>query len=251
MQLIKRIIRHCLDQTPYKIRRRRPEKVLPPPTFENVKLALAWYVQSSALQTFVQIGASDGVSGDSVHPFVRTGRLKSLLVEPVAHSFLKLQKAYQGVPNVTSVHAAVGRADGVVTLYKVADSGRTIDPFWSSQLASFSKAHILKHGVPEAEIESVQVPCYTLQSLLSNHGFDSLGFLQVDTEGFDAEVVKMALQLPVPPGCINFENVHLDSPAVTEVFAALEKHHYVWTHDQWNTLALRENLIESWSRQRS
>lgn len=248
MQAVSRILRKLVNRLPFEIKRRNPaSSVLPEATLDNIQMALAYYLLAETAPTFVQIGASDGVSGDSVHAFVKRGRMRSVLVEPIGSSFQKLKDAYAEVDNVVLVQAAIGTSDGWVELYKVKEDGRALDPYWSRQLASFSKHHLLRHGVPEEEIEVVEVPSFTLSSLMTNHGLERIDILQVDTEGFDAEIVKMALQLPLPPECINFENAHLDSATRQRLFPLLEKKGFKWTHDRWNSLALHERLIERWS----
>jgi len=248
MRAVSRIFRRLINRLPFEIRRRNAASpVLPEATFDNIQMALAYYLRTEAVPTFVQIGASDGVSGDSVHAFVKRGRMHSVLVEPIGSSFQKLKDAYAGVDNVVLVQAAIGTSDGSAELYKVKEDGKALDPYWSRQLASFSKHHLLRHGVPEEEIEVVEVPSLTLSSLMANHGLERIDILQVDTEGFDAEIVKMALQLPFPPECINFENAHLDSATRQSLYPLLEKKGFKWTHDRWNSLALHEGLIERWS----
>lgn len=245
--MIKAILRRCLRWTPYELRRRHEERILPDATFETIKLALAYFLESKPLPTFVQVGACDGVSGDPAHNFIRQGRIKAVLIEPIEQSWVKLRKTYEGVPNVSTVHAAVGNQDGEVTLFRVKETGKTVDKFWATQLASFNRAHLVAHGVPDHEIEAVQVPSLTLKTLISQHGMAKIDLLQIDTEGFDAEVVKMALDLPAPPDVINFENVHLTPDATDEVFNRLKKSGYVWTHDKWDTLAIHQGLVERWT----
>jgi hypothetical protein len=74
-----------------------------------------------------------------------------------------------------------------------------------------------------------------------------IGFLQVDTEGYDAEVVRMAMQLESPPAYINFENVHLPGgPGLDALFEQLKAAGYLWIHDKWNTLAVHRSASAAW-----
>jgi FkbM family methyltransferase len=249
MGIAKEFIRGCFNLTPYEIRRRRKQaRVLPTPTFENIQLALAYYLKTNRNLTFVQVGACDGVSGDPICGFIKQGKLNAVLVEPIASCFVKLEQTYRGVPNVRLVQAAIGSQDGEVTLYKVKEGATSIASFWSAQLASFSKTLLNEHGVAEHEIEPVKVRCLTLASLVRELDLGAIDILQVDTEGFDSEIVKMALRLPVIPECINFENTHLDDKKQNEVFSLLAQHGYSWTHDDWNTLALNKRLTDRWTQ---
>lgn len=251
MHLIKNLARRCLESIPFEVRRREVTKSLPPATFDSIKLALAYYSESTTHANLLVVGACDGVSGDPSHDFIKSGRIHAILVEPIEQSFQKLTQVYAGMPNVTLIRAAIARHEGEMTIYKVKEGASSIDAYWGSQLASFDKKHILKHRVADNDIESVVVPCLSLASLSAKCNFESIDILQVDTEGFDAVIVKMALELTPVPECISFENEHLDDCARREVFQLLEQHGYVWTHDNWNTLALHDRLIQRWTRRRS
>jgi FkbM family methyltransferase len=240
------LIKSCLNFSPFEIKRRQIGTALPPANMDNIGLALAYYMATETSPIFVQVGACDGTTGDTSHAFIVRGKMRAVLVEPIEQCFRKLKKVYQGVPNVTTVQAAVGVTNGELDLFKIKAGGSSIDPMWGTQLASFSKSHLLKHGVPEGEIERVRVPCLTLASLMTQTGLKRIDVLQVDTEGLDAEIVGMALDLPSLPECISFENVHLSPHATIGLFTRLESHGYRWTHDQWNTLALHESLTKRW-----
>lgn len=246
LRLIKSLVHKALSCTPYEFRRRVPDHSLPEPTLENIQLLLAFYCHTRPSARFVQIGACDGVSGDAVHDFIHGGTLRALVVEPVPRSFEKLRQAYRHAENVTPAQVAIGTKDGEATMFKVKDGAHSIDAYWAHQLTSFQREHLLRHRVPESDIESITVPSLTLQSLLHTFHFDGIDILQVDTEGFDAEIVRMALELPEPPQCINFENVHLTAPAKAELFPLLEAKGYLWTHDKWNTLAVQEKVLKGW-----
>jgi len=252
--LFKYFAKAALLRTPYEFSRRKQRNTLPSSTFENIIVALAYYGAVKQPPAFVQVGACDGVSGDSVHRFVKRGCMKALLVEPMKIPFDKLRQTYEGVPNVTLLQTAIGKQDGEVVMYKakneedsiVIKHGKSIDAFSLRQLASFQKAHLIKHGLPEGEIEAVKVPCLTLSSLMTRCGFNRIDVLSVDTEGFDADIVEMALQLPEVPECINFENIHLKPETVPNLFNMLRENGYVWTHDNWNTMALHAKLLQRW-----
>jgi len=246
MNPVKSLIRHAFSLTPYEIRRRQTQRELPPGTFESIQLVLTHYLTCRPGATFVQIGACDGVSEDHVHDFVRKGVFQALLVEPIPENFERLRKSYEGAKNVVTARVAIGDQDGEIDLFKVKEGSQSTDPYWARQLASFDRAHLMRHGVSSDDIEMVRVPCLTLSSLIKRHQFDKIDILQVDTEGLDAEIVEMALRLPVLPECINFENFHLNAGKTPELFSRLQAHGYRWTHTYWNTLAVHKHVIDRW-----
>jgi FkbM family methyltransferase len=244
MNAVKSFVRHAFSLTPFEIRRRPARRELPTATFESVHLVLAHYLTCRPGATFVQIGACDGVSEDPVHDFIRKDVFQALLVEPIPENFDRLRKSYEGAKNVVTARIAIGDRDGEIDLFKVKDGSQSKDPYWARQLASFDRGHLLRHDVSSDDIEMVRVPCLTLSSLMKRYQFDKIDILQVDTEGFDAEIVGMALRLPVLPEWINFETFHLDADETTDIFSRLQAHGYRWTHNYWNTLAVHERVIE-------
>ena len=61
----------------------------------------------------------------------------------------------------------------------------------------------------------------------------------VDTEGFDAEIINMALDMDIPPNILCFEYIHLAKNEIFNLFNRLEKMSYKWIHDSMNSLAIR------------
>ncbi len=226
--------------------RRQLRRAVPPATFCTVQLALAYQLARWSGGTLVQIGACDGTAGDPISQFLRRGVMRAILVEPVEAHFHELEKTYAGVAGVSLVRAAVAHQDGVATMYRARKAGRWEADEWVGQITSFDPSHLIKHGVRPAEIESVDVPAISLGSLLSQFGMHQIDFLQIDTEGFDAEVVKMALALPQTPSVINFERVHLTVAGLKEIFELLENHGYSWVHSSFDTLALHHRFTETW-----
>ena len=241
MGIAKNLLRHILKKTRYELAEKQQR--LPTPTFDNVKLVLALYSITQPNPTFVQIGAYDGQTDDPASEYVLTGKMKCLLVEPIETSFRKLKKIYDDVPNVHLMQAAIGNSDGNTIMFKV-KQGSQSDSIPTGGLASFDKAHLLKHGIRKDDIEQVNVPCMTLKTLLTKFHLAKIDILQIDTEGFDAEIIKMALTLDNIPGCINFENLHLSLETKTEVYALLTRNGYVYSHDKFNTMALHRRLTD-------
>ncbi|MFM9058297.1 MAG: FkbM family methyltransferase [Planctomycetaceae bacterium] len=233
LKAVKSTIYRLLQWTPYEVRRR-----LPSSSFEAVRLAIAYHACRNPTGIILQVGAFDGRSGDPLAAFLRQGRAKAILVEPIDEHFRMLQRTYDGVEGITFVQAAIARNDGEATMYRATTAGRWRGDPWVGQIASFDRRHLLKHGVRRDEIEEVAVPALSVASVLARCGVESVAFVQVDAEGFDAEVVGMALDLPVPPNFINFERLHLGVGQVTDICRKLERHGYGFIHGRCDTLAI-------------
>lgn len=224
--------------------RRSRRKAVPQTTFSSVQLAMAYYLTQSQDVVLVQVGACDGVHGDPIRPFLEKTSIRAILVEPLDSNFQKLEKLYGESANVSLVQAAISHEDGDSTFYRGKEAGRWVGSEWVGQVASFDKKHLHRHGLRPEEIEAVVVPSMTISTLCNRFGLQKIDFLQVDAEGFDAEVVKMALDVSPVPSVINFERMHLTTDAIKDLFRCLKDHGYQWTHDTYDTLALHNRFVE-------
>jgi FkbM family methyltransferase len=238
----KAVVRNILNATPYSIK-----KNIPAPTFNAVRFGLAHFISHSPKGVIVQIGAYDGVSGDPVYEFVHQGRLRAVLVEPIESSFLKLQETYSGIDRVSLVPAAIAHQDGKAKMYRAKNSGRWLNDNWVGRVTSFDRKHLLRHGVRKSEIEEVYVEAITLKTLTARFDIDSPWFLQIDAEGFDAEVAEMALSLSCLPDFINFEHANLSPKSVRSVFDKLQAAGYAWLHSSVDTLAIHKRITNRFS----
>jgi hypothetical protein len=75
-------------------------------------------------------------------------------------------------------------------------------------------------------------------------GLTRIDLLQIDVEGFDAQVVRMALKLPVLPDCIHFEHLHLGNADRKPLFDSLHSSGYLLGYDAWNVLALQTQVMD-------
>lgn len=224
---------------PFEIRR-----CLPVITLEPLDLLLANHSHFGEGITIVQVGACDGVTNDPIwHALTRPSN-RAILIEPNPLAFARLKAAYVDNPNITCIQAAIGQQDGEAYLYRVKLSGSSdASADQSLQISSFYKEHLEKHGRKGDDIERITVPCRTLPSLLSEFGVKKVDLLQIDAEGFDAAVVRMAMEMPAKPNCINFEHIHLKGPDRKPLFKLLDNNNYLLSYDEWNILAMQRSLL--------
>jgi len=214
-------------------------------TLEPLDLILANYGASGRMINIVQVGACDGCTNDPVFDHVAKGSARAILIEPNPFAFERLQKNYGNHKNVTLVQAAIGEQDGEAQLYRIKNSGRkAAEGDLSLQLASFYREHLERHGIKPEEIERITVQCRSLSSLVDELALTTIDLLQIDAEGFDATVVRMALSMPVRPNCINFEHRHLKPADRRPLFDLLKASDYLLGYDEWNILALQRRCLE-------
>jgi FkbM family methyltransferase len=187
---------------------------IPVQPFSVLPYVVAEQLQRDPQFFFLQIGANDGVVADPIHDLVRKYNLAGLLVEPLPDLFERLKANYADQPRVAFERCAIGREDGEASLYRVRADAPL--PRWAHSIASFDRGHLrghlkgIKNGISNVEqyVEEVKVPSLKLSTLLRKHGIHDLTLLQVDTEGFDCEIVRMALEAGLRPAIINYEFLH-------------------------------------------
>ena len=97
------------------------------------------------------------------------------------------------------MNVAIGATDGNIPLYRIRP-GETRGPNWRHMIASFHKGVLMKHAdrIPDLEsmIEVENTRCVTFETVFEKTGAEHVDLLQIDAEGFDAEVLRI---LTFPP----------------------------------------------------
>ena len=229
------------------IRSKYARKYLPKPTIENIKILAHLHLLTGKKVTLMQVGACDGFTSDSIFEYVKKGSINAFLIEPVKVNFNKLEDFYKGIENAVLINSAVADKDEIRPMYSIKDEGKWKDIGWARQLASFYKEHLLKHGFHDSEIVEQMVNCKMLSTIVQDYSISNLDILLIDTEGFDGEVVKMALRQGIKPNYIVFENAQLVQNYCQEeldsLYSELAENGYDWTHDRINTMAIKKSYI--------
>ena len=172
----------------------------------------------------IQIGANDGITHDPIHKYIKRDNWQGVLLEPQSEVFDKyLSRIYRKNHKIHTLNAALGVENGSQKIYKVG----FCDMRWATGLATFKrstledafrsgkvKKNCQRYGIPYPEakkdqimVEEVEVICP--QTLLTQYGIDQIDLLQIDTEGFDYQIIQM-FNIPIcKPRVIIYENVHL------------------------------------------
>lgn len=167
---------------------------------------------------FLQIGAFDGVGDDDLRELVTTHRLRGVLVEPQPSAFGRLQRAYRDQPQVTLLQAAIAEREGTREFYCRRDV--------ATMAASFDRDHLLRHGIPEAEIVAQTVVCHTVESALHTAGLDRVDLVQIDAEGFDWPIIRSIDFAKLRPAIIRFEYRNMPARDADKCLELLAAHGY-------------------------
>ena len=192
---------------------------------------------------FMQIGANDGSKGDYLETYVQARGWRGLLLEPIPYVFANLQSRHGGNPRLTLVNAAIGDHVGTAQLYYLPKDEESDLPFWYDAIASFRKEVILTHApwIPDIEsrVASIEVPTMTFASLCETHSIDSVDLIQIDTEGYDYEIIRQIDFDRIAPVLILFEHYHLGPDEREACRAYLQGHGYSLISNFMDTVAIR------------
>jgi len=184
----------------------RVERTLKPDLFE----ILLWRfieINDRELQ-FIQIGANDGVNYDPLRSVVTNKRVKAqgAVIEPVPRFFELLQQNYAKYPSIEPLNVAIHNVQRTANLYYVDERSVKELPKWVLGIASFDRSHLVRNGVPEDKIRSTEVPCKTVVEIYEEQQLSRLDLLQIDTEGYDATIIRGLDFDRLRPRLIHFEH---------------------------------------------
>ena len=140
---------------------------------------------------FVQIGSSDGKTGDPVYELVSKNKhWKGVLVEPVDFLHRKLKENYSNRRDRVFENVLISKHSGEAQFYYLDDQAAKEFPdlpFWHDQLGSFSQRHIIAHLGERVRpfIRKEKIETITLPELLQRNEITALDLLHIDAEGHD------------------------------------------------------------------
>lgn len=202
---------------------------------------------------FIQIGANDGKSFDPIYDFVtkKPDNFKGILLEPLADYFDELSRNYSGYKNVTLLNMAIHNTNQEMTIYRVDPEKikKNELPEWTKGIASFNQEHHKLSGTPDDVMVKQLVKCISLHDLLNKYQVDKVDLLQIDTEGYDAEIIKGIDFSQIKPAIIHFEHGIAQGVISKENFDELANHLHANGYELWldkfdATAYQREVLVE-------
>ncbi|MBS3936164.1 MAG: FkbM family methyltransferase [Sulfuritalea sp.] len=160
---------------------------------------------------FLQVGANDGIQEDPCYAWVNRFPWKGILVEPQPILAAGLRHMYRDRPDIIVEEAVVADRPGALDLYYL--QRKEGIPEWASGIASLDYATIATHrskipGFDQA-IAKARVPALTVAQLLARNGFDSIDFIQIDAEGYDAQILRSIDFRRIRPAVIAYEECNL------------------------------------------
>lgn len=194
---------------------------------------------------FIQVGANDGVYGDPLRKFIINHPWKGILLEPQPEIFRKLQANYGSVQDRLEFrNCAIGLDGTGVTMYRKREDNDSDNTYASSVASVNANVVAGQLHAKRATLEAVNVPSVTLDTLIEETGFADFHLLQIDTEGFDYQVLSTIDLRKFKPYLIQFEHGHLTPDAITAAVSYLKDNDYkiLYGGHQSDTLAIHDTF---------
>lgn len=166
----------------------------------------------------VQIGANDGVSGDPVHGFIRKYAEKAVFVEPVKEAFDRLKQNYADKPHFVFENVAIAEKNGQKDFYVFKEQ-------CNDRLGSLNP-EVQAKRLYKGELTRTRVNCIKFSELCARNDITKIDLLHLDTEGYDAEIIKTIDFNKIKIRMLMFENKHLQKSELKHVESILITHNF-------------------------
>lgn len=208
--------------------------------FFSSKIILKKNFLEGNLFNFIQVGANDGISFDFLFEFVIKRNSIGIVIEPIKEYFNELVDNYNDFPKIVKINKAVHPTEKNIMINRITSESFYKYPDWVKGIASIDFEHHKKTGIIETnDIVQEEVKADSLMNIInSNLNFEEINYLQIDTEGFDFEVLKMIDFKKIKPSIIKYESVNLTYEDKISSYHLLRKQNYFLFNEFGDTIAL-------------
>lgn len=174
--------------------------------------------------TILVIGGNDGLSFDNLFQQISSSQINGLVLEPSQKYYNLLKRNLENFPNLVLLPIALHMTGRNLPLYQLNEQGLKKMPNWGQGLGSFSKDHLLQYDcLTESDLEVEWVQTKSFMQVIEENCLKKVDYLQIDTEGFDGEIIKMIDFKCFNTRLLKFEWANLSSKEIEEIKVILKK----------------------------
>ena len=192
------------------------------PRYGKIRHILEAYSRITKKGFFIQIGTNKEI-GEPLHSFIIRHDWKGILIEPNKQVFDVMSKKYVEKGFICE-NLAISNKDEFRDFYYVEPD----DAYEYPELKTYSK----------------KVECITYLDLLKRHSIETVDILQIDTEGFDYEIIKSIDFNISRPQVLIFEHRHLSKNNYRDCIKLLEYHGYYTFKAEYDVVACRSQIFK-------
>ncbi|MFC6876102.1 FkbM family methyltransferase [Flavobacterium myungsuense] len=194
---------------------------------------------------FIQVGANDGVSFDFLFDFIVLRDSQGIVIEPVKDYFSELVANYGNFNKIIKINKAVHPFLNRVVINKISPLAIEKYPDWVKGIASLDPEHHKKTFIDSKHILKEEVDADHLMNIINQHlSNKNLDYLQVDTEGFDYEIIKMIDFNIIKPSIIKYESVNLEIEEQKKLIILLRNKGYLTFNEYGDTIGINLKKVK-------
>ena len=212
------------------------ERLLGNFNYLNLPKVLEYLTKNKLVKSVIQIGANDGNRFDDLNIFIKKYKIKSILVEPIKENFEELKKNYKNIENIIFENSAISVGNELSFLYKVKSDYLGCYGEHVKGISSFSRNHLINHGVRGSHIEKQIINSISIKELLNKHKVNSFDLLFLDAEGYDGNILNDFLMDNIIKPYIIFEYIHIDNKVFQNVIKKL-------LSSKYKLFPINENIV--------
>lgn len=182
---------------------------------------------------FIQVGGNDGVSFDGLYSKIIARKKKhGIILEPSPKYFKLLEANYNCLLGIKLLPYAIFENPGMLELFELNEVGLKNHPNWAAGIGSVDINHLLDLNVRPEEISRIEVQGITFTELLEKYpDFCLIDYLQIDTEGYDFQILRTIDFGRFDAKVIKFEFKNLSASDQEQAICLLGKNYELFLDD--------------------
>jgi FkbM family methyltransferase len=219
------------------------------PSFINdIDTVISKYLSNKSKFTFIQVGSNNGKSNDPLFKFIKLYKCTGVLIEPVKHIYDELLINYEGMEDIYFENIAISGDNLNKIFYEIKECNDLNLPNWYNQLSSFNLSTILSHKNKIPNIENLiiekEIQTNSVETIIEKYRFKDLDILQIDTEGYDFEIIKTIDFNKIYPSVLIYEHKHLTKIDYRKSIQILNKYYnFIRRTSSGDTICTRKKRL--------
>lgn len=167
---------------------------------------------------FVDVGAHDGISLSNTYFFEKSLGWHGICIEPLQSVFEKLIQNR----SCTCIQGCIAAHTGTGEFLEITGYSEML----SGLLEKYEQRHferVRKELARSGAARIIEVPCFTFNDIMTEHGITHIDYLSIDTEGGEYEIVA---SIDLDKITIDIIDVEVNFPDQTEIKKYLMRHGY-------------------------
>lgn len=145
--------------------------------------------------------------------------------------------------HVYLINCAIDLVDGERGIYCVSEEKYEEYPKYTG-IQSFSKNHLIKHGIKSTDINTISTKTLSFESLKNKYSIGTIDMLVLDCEGYDKILIEDFLVTSSYRPVIFFEHSHLKYIEYKNLCENLESNDYNMIKFYVDTIAVQKSMTD-------